>query len=320
MKRRSFLQILGALGLSSYASPLFAKENFEIYGAPALPSLIIATAFLQGKIGQIYDARLKIWKTPDQLRAGVASGEYKVMMSPSNVGVNLANKGQNVGMVNILAKGIGEILSKKPLKEFGDLQGKKLIMPFKNDMPDITIRALFKKLGIDINKIDITYAATPPLAMTSFLTKDFDALYMIEPLSSACILKGKKLGVNVVRNFNIPKSWGEAFDTKAIIPQAGIIANVDYFNAHKEAFSILNEDLKNALKWLKANPSEGAKIGTNFFPAPAKAIEFSIPHSNLGASKASEVKEEIIKFFEILMEFNPKLLGGKLPKDDYFLC
>ena len=65
-------------------SPLFAatKEQFTIYGAPAMPSVTIAVAAAQGKLAKQADVALEIWRSPDQLRAGVASGQFKVMMSP----------------------------------------------------------------------------------------------------------------------------------------------------------------------------------------------------------------------------------------------
>ena len=46
----------------------------------------------------------------------------------------------------------------------------------------------------------------------------------------------------------------------------------------------------------------------------------SIDTSNLCVKKPSEIKDELLKFYEILMEFNPKLLGSAMPKDEFFLC
>ena len=42
--------------------------------------------------------------------------------------------------------------------------------------------------------------------------------------------------------------------------------------------------------------------------------------ARLTVTKASELKNEIMQFYEILMAFNPKLLGGKLPDDKFFLA
>ncbi|MBR3424799.1 MAG: ABC transporter substrate-binding protein, partial [Neisseriaceae bacterium] len=76
MNRREFLSTSAALGLglSGLFGQAYAKGNnqsdWTIYGAPALPSITIATALLNGKLGKKYKSQLKIWNSPDQLRAG----------------------------------------------------------------------------------------------------------------------------------------------------------------------------------------------------------------------------------------------------------
>ena len=114
LNRRDFLRMTAALTAAGISPSLLAtaKELFTIYGAPAMPSVMIAVAAAQGKLAEQADVSLKIWRSPDQLRAGVASGQFKVMMSPSNVGVNLRNQGQQVGMVNILTNGITQLMCK----------------------------------------------------------------------------------------------------------------------------------------------------------------------------------------------------------------
>ena len=88
------------------------------------------------KLAKQADVSLKIWRSPDQLRAGVASGQFKVMMSPSNVGVNLRNQGQKVGMVNILTNGITQLVCKgSAIASPQDLVGKKILVPFKTTCP-----------------------------------------------------------------------------------------------------------------------------------------------------------------------------------------
>ncbi|EMU3364375.1 ABC transporter substrate-binding protein, partial [Neisseria gonorrhoeae] len=256
MKRRDFLKMTAALAAAGVSPSLLTagKEQFTVYGAPAMPSVTIAVTALQGKLAKQADVSLKIWRSPDQLRAGVASGQFKVMMSPSNVGVNLRNQGQKVGMVNILTNGITQLVCKgSAIASPQDLVGKKILVPFKNDMPDIVLQALLKKLKIDAHKVSITYAATPPEAVGLFPSKGYHAVILPEPMATASLLKGKTIGINVVHGFDLVKAWGQAFGTKPLIPMAGIIANEEYFHAHKAQFDIFHQDLKNALNWILTN-------------------------------------------------------------------
>ncbi len=187
-------------------------------------------------------------------------------------------------------------------------------------MPDIVLQALLKKLKIDAHKVSITYAATPPEAVGLFLSKDYHGVILPEPMATASLLKGKTMGINVVRGFDLVKAWGQAFDTKPLIPMAGIIANEEYFHAHKAQFDLFHQDLKNALNWILANRQSAAKIGKNYLPAPEPALVMGLDGARLTVTKGSEVKDEILKFYEILMQFNPKLLGGKLPDNGFFLA
>ena len=321
--RREFLKITAALAAAGASPALLAaaKEQFTVYGAPALPSMIIAVAALQGQLAKQADVSLKIWRSPDQLRAGVAGGQFKVMMSPSNVGVNLRNQGRKVGMVNILTNGITQLVCKnKAVASPQELAGKKILVPFKNDMPDIVLQALLKKLKIDAAKVGITYAATPAEAVGLFLSKDFHAVILPEPMASAAMLRGKMTDVTTVRGFDIVKAWAQAFDTKPLIPMAGIIADEAYFHAHKAQFDTFHQDLKNALAWISGHRAEAAKIGKNYLPAPEPALVAAIDGARLTVTKPSEIKTEILHFYEILMQFNPKLLGGKMPDSGFFLA
>lgn len=101
---------------------------------------------------------------------------------------------------------------------------------------------------------------------------------------------------------------------------AGIIANEEYFHAHKAEFDLLHQDLSDALNWIMANRKSAAEIGANYLPAPEAAIEMGLDGARLTVTKASELKNEIMQFYETLMAFNPKLLGGKLPDDKFFLA
>ena len=73
MNRRGFLGLGAAIGATAFAPSLFAKENFTMWGAPAIPSVIMAVASMQGELAKTHDVRLRIWNSTDQLRAGVAN-------------------------------------------------------------------------------------------------------------------------------------------------------------------------------------------------------------------------------------------------------
>ena len=153
-------------------------------------------------------------------------------------------------MLNILTTGLNYIFTRdEKVQNLSDLEGKNLIVPFKNDIPHIILIALCEKMGIDINKIKITFAANPPQAAQLFIAKDeFDAVLSQEPLASALTLMAKKNGKNIYRQISMQDLWKQNFGLQ--IPQAGLIVEGAFYEANKDFFALFHNDLKNALQWI----------------------------------------------------------------------
>jgi Tat pathway signal sequence domain protein len=77
--------------------------------------------------------------------------------------------------------------------------------------------------------------------------------------------------------------------------------------------------MQNALKWILENKQSAAQIGAQYLPAPEPALANAFERSNLTVTKAKDLTDELMSFFEVLFELNPKLLGGKMPDKSLFL-
>lgn len=320
MQRRQFLQAnLALMSLAAMPNLAFGKERLVIWGAPALISISLAFAVNEGLARKSKDLKLNIWKSPDQLRAGFASGDFILCAAPSNVGINLAHQGLDVKMLNILTNGLNYIMSKdEKIQSLKDLEGKRLIVPFKNDMPDIILNALCLKMGVERSKINIDYVSHPAQAAQLFIAdSQFDAVLSQEPLASALTLMAKKNGISVYRQIDLQKLWQEAFGMK--VAQAGLIVKGSFYEQNKEFFELLHKDLQNAVNWIHSNQDSAAALGSKYLPTPQAAIKLAIKHSNMVCLKTSEISDDLMKFYKIIFDINPQFLGGKMPDESLFL-
>ena len=286
LTRRRFLQISAATAAAS-ALPLRAAEPFTLWGPPVTPTVLLAVAAEMGEARKIRPFTVKSWQSPDMLRAGLLNKSIEISIVPSYVAANLRAQGQPVLLHNIMTRGLLAVMSKAgTISDLSGLADKNLVMPFKNDMPDIVLQILAKKHGINLDGL-VTYTATPPEAVTLFLQKDYPHALLPEPLASASTLKGKQAGVNVERSF--------ALDAKE---QADFLA-------------ALNKDLLAAVDWVANNGKSAAEIAANYMPAPVLALERAFPHSALCAIPAKDIGDEILQFLNELHQFNAKITGGK---------
>lgn len=320
MLRRDFLKNTAkatALGLSATQLPFaFAQNNPipEVWGAPVAPSALLGVAARQGKLQQQHRYKVRTWKTPDQLRAGLANNSMPVTMVPSYVGANFANRGQDVVLANIMTFGLLHMVAlESPLASIEDMVGKSIVMPFKNDMPDLVLQILCKNAGIDFAALNIQYVATPPEAMALFLKQKAELAFLPEPLSTAAIFKGKLTGLNVVRALDFQAQWGSIMKTKPRIPQAGMLINRQYYETNQDIVEMLLDDIANAVSWVEANPQSAAKIAGDYLPLPPPVLAEALPRSYLTGTRCSEIVDEIQFFFEQMYQLNPKIVGEKMP-------
>ena len=170
-----------------------------------------------------------LWKNPDELRALILKGDVDFIALPTNVAATLYNKEVDIKLLNVSVWGILGMISRDPnLKTLKDFKDKEIAVPFRADMPDIVFQDLAKKSGLDPKKdFKIQYVASPVDAMQMLILRRVDHALLAEPAISIALRKTKSFPISVVapdlyRSVDLQKEWGELFQTKAKIPQAGI--------------------------------------------------------------------------------------------------
>jgi NitT/TauT family transport system substrate-binding protein len=261
-----------------------------------------------------------LWKNPDELRALILKGDVDFIALPTNVAATLYNKEVDIKLLNVSVWGILGMISRDPnLKTLKDFKDKEIAVPFRADMPDIVFQELAKKSGLDPKKdFKIQYVASPVDAMQMLILRRVDHALLAEPAISIALRKTKSFPISVVapdlyRSVDLQKEWGELFQTKAKIPQAGIA----YLGDTKGKEKLINRFLaeyEKSLNWYKQNPKEAAALVVKTLPMLEElGLADSIEHVSFESIKAIEAKEDLEFFFNILEKSEAKSIGGKIP-------
>ncbi len=265
----------------------------------------------------------RLWKNPDELRAILLKKEAHIVAIPTNVAANLYNKKEDIKILNVSIWGILEIISRdKNIKTIKDLKGQQIVVPFRNDMPDIVLQAIMKKAGLNPKKdFDIQYAPTPPDAMQMLILRRANNVLLAEPATSMAMIKTgsfplKLIAPDIYRSVNLQKEWGKVFQVDGRIPQAAVavVGKLD-----NQITLRVEEEYKKAVSWYKNNPQEAGDLVKEYidFFSP-EAVSLSIPNVQIEAVSAMDAKEDLEKFFQILLENEPKLIGGKIPDEGLY--
>ena len=261
-----------------------------------------------------------LWKNPDELRALILNGDINFIALPTNVAANLYNKGVDIKLLNVSIWGILGMISRDPnLKSLKDFKGKEIAVPFRADMPDIVFKELIKKHGLDPQKdFNLRYVSSPIDAMQMLILRRVDHALLAEPAISIALRKTKSFPISVVapdlyRSVDLQKEWGELFQTKAKIPQAGI-AFLGDTKGKEELINRFLAEYEKSLNWYKQNPKEAAALVVKTLPMLEElGLADSIEHVSFESIKAIEAKEDLEFFFNILEKSEAKSIGGKIP-------
>lgn len=266
-----------------------------------------------------------LWKNPDELRALILSKDINFIAIPTNVAANLYNKDVDIKLLNVSIWGILGMISRNPdLKTLKDFKGKEIAVPFRADMPDIVLKELIKKSGLDPQKdFKLRYVSSPIDAMQMLILRRVDHALLAEPAISIALRKTKSFPISVVapdlyRSVDLQEEWGKLFATKAKLPQAGIA----YIGDTKGKEKLINrflEEYSKSLVWYKENPVKASKLIVKELPMlEEKGLSDSIAHISFESIKAIDAKEELDFFFNILKNSEPKSIGGKIPNSNLY--
>ena len=270
-----------------------------------------------------HKVEFKLWQNPDELRALLLKKEVQFVALPTNVAANLYNKKEPIRLLNVPIWGILEILSRDAsLKRIEDFKGKEIIVPFRADMPDIVLQALIKQAGLDAKKdFSLKYVPNPPDAMQMLLLRRADHVLLAEPATSMAMRKTGSFPISLIapelhRSLNLQSEWGRLFTTEPKVPQAGlsVVGEVD-----KEVVKRFSEEYEKALLWYQSHHQEaGEMVEKALKTFKAEAISDSIAHTQFELKNAQQSREALEKFFEILMQIEPKLIGSKMPDEGFY--
>lgn len=322
LTRRSALALAGAaLGAAALPRTALAApiEKLALYGPPAGPSITLAHAVSSGAFAGIAnEATMTAWRNPDELRAGLTSGEILLSVVPVQAAANLYNRGFPIRLANAMTNGLLYILSDKPeLSTVSGLKGMRIAVPFRGDTPEIIFGQLLRHHGLDAAKdLEITYTGTPIEAMQMMLAGRVDAALTAEPSTTAGILKGKKAGKTIRRAINIQQEWGAMTGKAPVVPQAGLAVTLPFLDAHGDALPAIHAVLEQATAAVLADPKAAAAAASTTLGMPAPLLAASVPSSNLVTRAAGEARADIER---MLSTMDLKKIGGKLPDDGFYL-
>lgn len=284
------------------------------------PFALLDTA---GPLGD-FTAELDVdkWASPDVLRGILTSGQSDITAVPTYVGANMYNKGVDVHMLAVVVWGLLHVIGPDGTEpDWESLRGKTIMLPFKNDMPDLVFQYLTKANGMTIGEdFQVEYYAQPPEVVAHLAAGTGTWAVLPEHTASLAINKAKQAGVELTRVLDLQSEWGAATGTAARIPQAGIVTTSTFAAEHGDLLAALLDELDRAVGVVNEAGEDTVALLAEQNNLPAPVVASVIPRLNLDVVPADEARAELEAFYTELATLSPEIIGGGLPDEGFYLA
>ena len=292
---RRFLIVLLALLLVSCAAP-----QELIVGALKGPSSM-------GMVETEAAKTMQLLNSPDEIIGKITSGEADVAMLPLNMASILYNKTQ--GEIRLLAiNTIGNLyMMGEALEDVAQLKGKRILSAGQNASPMYVLELLLKDVDVQIEYLpthsDVVAAASENKADYYVLPEPFVTLFK------------SKVGGEVALDL------AELYEEKTGFPltMGAVVTTEEKLKTKGKEIRAFLKDYKESVGKVLADPQGASELIEKFgIIEKADLARQSISGAGLVFESPKDLSGAIQAYFELLMENNPKALGGSLPGEDFY--
>ncbi|MDC7788543.1 ABC transporter substrate-binding protein [Rhodoplanes sp. TEM] len=313
---------VGRSGASDPAAPAAARlDRLVIAGMPATPTVLLARGIAAGTLApHVAAPALKVWRTLDELRAGVRTGAYDLVALPTDAAASLFNAGAPIRLVGVLAWGLLFLIGRDPaVTGVEALAGRRVTVAFRGEAPDLILRLVLRRLGLDPDRdVVLDYVATPAETARKLLAGETDLAAVPEPVATAVLMRAAQSDRPMRRIADLTAVYGALTGRTRGLPKAGLAASEALLQARPELVAAVHAACGAAVDWVRADPAAAGRLGSEPLALPAAVVEASLPHFRLDVVTAAAARDDIERYYADLVGVAPNVLGGAPPPARFY--
>ena len=270
-------------------------------------------------LGNNAKAEYIIKDSPETVRAMLIHSEADIATIPTNLASILYNKGIEYQTAAIGLWGTLYLVGKDntDIQEWDDLKNKRIYLMAKGMTPDISFRYMLEKKGINPEKdvmLDYRYPMPQDLAGAVGAGRA-DLAVLSEPMVSALLAKNSSLKIIM----DLTREWDETTENKIPLAQTSVFVKKEFALKYPGIVAGFLKEYEKSIQWVNANTKEAGQLAVKHGIMPAADVASdTIPRCNMRYVDASGVKEGINAYLEVFYDFDPNIVGGKLPDEGFY--
>lgn len=254
---------------------------------------------------------------PEEAVAALTTGQVDIATIPANMAAALFNKteGKLLKVIDINTLGVLYVVSlDDSVVTLEDLKGKDILAPNKGATPEAAFKYVLSQNGIDPEKdLNIVFKSEPTEIVAAL--KAGEAKLALLPQPFVTVAQKQVEGLKIV--FSLSDEWDKLNNGSALVTGVTIVKK-DFLENNKEAVLNYLEDKKDSVTFVNESPEKAAEILEKHDIFKAAIAKEAIPYCNIVYVDGAEMKTMLEGYLQVLLDFNAKLVGGKLPSEEFY--
>lgn len=261
-----------------------------------------------------YECDVTFSGSPDDVRAGLLSGELDIAAVPVNMAAALYNKtggeiltlaANTLGVLYIVEKG-------DTVQSMADLAGKKILAAGQGSTPEYVINYLLEKNGLT-GSVEVEYVSEHAEAVTQMAAGNADLILVPEPFVTTALSKVE--GARVA--LDLTQEWAKVSDADMVM--GCLVVSKAFAEADPQALRHFMTQYAVSADYCTSHPAEAAVFIEEFgIMGSAALAEKAIPNCNIVCVTGREMVDMVTGMLTVLFDADPKSVGGSLPGEEMF--
>jgi len=272
----------------------------------------------QSKMGETaLNYTFEILDSPDELVSKIISGEVDVAAVPTNVALLLYNKTEGKVMVSAVnTLGVLYLLENgNEIHGMRDLKDKTVHVSGKGASPDFILQYLLREADLITNQdVELAYNLQHADLAAAMAEGDVTIGLLPQPHVTTAMIKNPELRIAI----DMTKAWEEANEGHQLA-MGVLVTQTAFAKINQETLNLFLDEYKESVAYVNENIEEASILVEAYGILPNAAIaKQAIPLSNIVYMDASVARPFLDAYFEVLYDFEPNSIGGKLAEDAFY--
>lgn len=280
------------------------------------------TAMGMVQLMEAADYNFEIYASIDEVTPKLVQNEVDIVAVPANLASVLYNNTE--GQIQVLAINTLGVLyivdTDGSVQSADDLKGKTIYASGKGATPEYALNYILAANGIDKEEdVTVEWKSEHSECVASLLSGQAEgaAALLPQPFVTTAQMKNENIRIAL----DLTEEWnrlqeGEA-NPSAMITGV-IVARKEFVEQNPKTVEKFMKSYRESVDYVNGNTEKAAELIEKYDIIPTAVAQKALPYCKIVFIDGEEMKEKLSGYLQVLMEQNPKSVGGQLPDEEFY--